>query len=67
MVLVVKSGNNTSALKNLMWMKRVIMSKRHELGEKKYKKGMKELQRVQRKILNLKRQGYQVRQFEVNL
>ena len=67
MVLVVKSGNNTSALKNLMWMKRVIMSKSDELGETKYKKGMNELQRVQRKILNLKRQGYQVRQFEVNL
>ena len=67
MVLVVKSGNNTSALKFLMSLKPVIMSKSYELGEKKYKKGMKELQRVQRKILNLKRQGFQVRQLEVNL
>ena len=67
MVIVVKSRNNTGALYNINWLKRCIKNKKDKISKRNYEKGLKELDRVKRIIINLKNKGYQVRQFKVNL
>ena len=67
MTLTVKSGNNTSALKNLEWMKKALTLKRSSLDNQQYKKGLNEINRVKRKIIYHKKRGEQVRQFSINL
>ena len=67
MTLIVKSGNNTGALKNLKWMKKAISMNRSSIGNQQYINGLNEIKRVRQKIMYHKKRGEQVRQFSINL
>ena len=67
MTLIVKSDNNTGALKNLNWMKRAISMNRSSIGNQQYINGLNEIKRVRHQIMYHKKRGEQVRQFSINL
>ena len=67
MTLIVKSGNNTDALKNLKWIKKALNLNRSSIGYQQYINGLDEIKRVKQKIIYHKKRGEQVRQFSINL
>ena len=67
MTLIVKSDNNTGALKNLKWMKKAICMNRSSIGNQQYINGLNEIKRVRQNIMYHKKRGEQVRQFSINL